>query len=159
VHESSPECPAELSVYQFGSQVGFGASRNDMHLARVVDTAMAWAKPGIVQFQTQCSGLQWEMDMAVAGEFEEQGGQTQLTIFRMLPWHNEGSLEVQKCMYKKNRAERLYGSPCSHTTVTVLAVLFVISLLAAGVMGTMLWIFRRREVADAIGQHYAAFTT
>ncbi len=66
---------------------------------------------------------------------------------------------MEKCVFKKNRAEKMYGSPCSHATVAVLAVLFTLSLVAAGAMAALLLVYRRKDVEATIGQNYAAFNT
>jgi len=157
-HESSPDCPKELSVYQFGSQVGIGASQRDMHLARVVDTSMAWEEAGSVQFQTQCSGIEWHMDMAVAGEIREEQHAMEMTLYLMLPWHDEGRIEVEKCVMRRGVAPRLFAETChNNATVIVLGVLLMLACIVGGVLAGLFLFFRRKYIETKITRQYEIF--
>eukprot|EP00961_Rhodomonas_salina_P211513 2855982-Rhodomonas_salina.1 len=57
--------------------------------------------------------------MALAGEFEEVDHEMQLTVFLMLPWHDEGVIEVEKCVMRATIAPKMFANGCSHTTVVV----------------------------------------
>ena len=35
--KSSPDCPGNISAWQYGTQLGFGYAPHDMHLTRLVD--------------------------------------------------------------------------------------------------------------------------
>ena len=66
--DSSARCSANISVYQFGTQIGLGWGKDDMLIARL----SAWlpdknAAHECVNFFTECNGLQWAFERAHVG--------------------------------------------------------------------------------------------
>ena len=161
VEDSSERCPSNISVYQFGTQIGLGWAQNDMRMARL----SAWlpdkdARHECVSFFTQCDGLQFQFERAHVGNFaRDKNNKYVMTMFDVLPVPDSGQLYISKCMFRAGSTSPplidIYAN--QHVTVVILSIFLGFSLLAAGGLGACVYWYRRQYLDTKITRHYDIF--
>ena len=161
--DSSVRCPPNISVYQFGGDLGLGWAPDDMRMARLsawLPDKDAYVRQECVSFFTACSGLQFSFERAHVGNFVRgAGGKTALNVYDVLPAPDSSKLALSKCVFHSTGPVPVLIDTCysQHTTVTVLSVLLALTLLAAGVLLFLCLRYRREYVDTKVSRHYDIF--
>lgn len=133
--ESSLKCPQNMTVYQFGAQLGLGWAQEDMRMARM-SSWLPDTDPAneCVSFFTACNGLQFGetssltfyvlrkcvltalrvlkiiagFDRAHVGSFSrDKDNHYTMTMFDVVPVPDSGSLSLSKCVFRATKGKHV----------------------------------------------------
>jgi len=147
--ESSTDCPANISIYHFGTQMGVGWGPADLRLVRLADSSVDGDPgSGCVHFATVCGGVQFHMDLAVAGKFEKRGDHFGLRMHLVRTNADSRVVTVDRCTFvSRARAQSLFEAIVDQRGAVVgLAVAFALTLLFSCCVTFLCLSYRRRYI-------------
>lgn len=158
---SSKQCPRNISVYQFGNELGLGWSVDDMRMARL----SAWLPDDdvsheCVNFAPRCNGLQFAFERAHVGNFRrEADGKYTMTMFDVLPVPDSGRIALSKCVFRGTKVlpPLVDQYVDDHAVVVVLSIFLALALILAGGLLVCCLKYRREVVDTRIARHYDIF--
>mmetsp|Transcript_32326 Transcript_32326/g.76804 ORF Transcript_32326/g.76804 Transcript_32326/m.76804 type:complete len:385 (+) Transcript_32326:42-1196(+) len=156
---SSAKCPVNMTVHQFGTQLGLGIMGKDLHMTRLVDRSMAGEDASCVQFYSVCSGLQFHFEEGFVGRFLREDDKYSMEVFQIRPSAGSQLLELNKCILAaRNPAPQIVEEYVNqHPVVVLLSILLVfVSLVAAGLLSCCLT-YRQQIIAVKTQQAYDIF--
>jgi hypothetical protein len=158
--DSSQACPPNITVYQFGAEVGLGWAQDSMQMTRL----SAWLPEKddsheCLSFFTACSGLQLDFRDAHIGSFVREKDRTVLSMYRVVPVQASARLALSKCVFVSDDPSSTLINVCrsEHTTVVVLSIVVGLMLVCAAGLLVCCLKYRRDYVDSKISRHYDVF--